>query len=115
MDQQEQLRLRQPRNRRQTDGWRPASTSGESPLMLLLLVIVVALSPMLLWLYLRDFAWGRETIAADRRKTDERHDYAQGYAQGVEDTNSYRRRAEEAEREVERLRAGRVPSLPAGE
>ena len=83
--------------------------------MLLLLVIVVALSPMLLWLYLRDFAWGRETIAADRRKTDERHDYAQGYAQGVEDTNSYRRRAEEAEREVERLRAGRVTSLPAGE
>ena len=74
------------------------------PLMLLLLVIVVALSPILLWLYLYDFAWGRETTMADTKGADDCHDYARGCAQGVEDMSSYRRRAEEAERELQRLR-----------
>ena len=76
------------------------------PLMLLLFAIVAAISPMLLWLYV----WDRAHLPASGNATAggtnsrKRHDYARGYAQGVENITSYRRGAEEAEREVERLR-----------
>ena len=76
------------------------------PLILLLFVIVAAISPMLLWLYIWDKAHSPASGNATADGTEFRkcHDYARGYAQGVEDMNSLRRRAEEAEREVERLR-----------
>ena len=72
------------------------------PLMLLLFVIVAAISPMLLWLYIWDKAHSPASgnATADGMNSRKCHDYAQG----AEDTNSLRRRAEEAEREVERLR-----------
>lgn len=76
------------------------------PLMLLLFVIVAAISPVIVWVYIWDKAHSPATgnATADGTNSRKRHDYARGYAQGVEDTNSLRRRAEEAEREVERLR-----------
>ena len=71
------------------------------PLMMLLFVIVAAISPTLLWLYIWDKAHAPASgnATADGTKFRKCHDYARG----VEDTNSLRRRAEEAEREAERL------------
>ena len=76
------------------------------PLVLLLVALVLATSPMLLWLCIweRTHSPAPGNATVDRMNSRECRDYARGYAKGVEDMNSYRRRAEEAEREVERLR-----------
>ena len=40
---------------------------------------------------------------ADSKDDHDCRDYARGYAQGLDDADHHRRRADEAEREVERL------------
>ena len=87
------------------------------PLLILLLAIALAVLPIIIYRLMR---WtirsiGLGTTTANTKGSDGRDDYARGYARGVEDMEAYRRRAEEAEREVERLRAGQQTDPPAGE
>lgn len=75
-------------------------------LLLLLAAFLVAILPFLLfnYMYMRMY-YGPPVDApqADSKEDHDCHDYARGYAQGLEDADHHRRRADEAEREVERL------------
>ena len=82
-----------------------------------LLILLLAILPIIIYRLMR---WtirsiGLGTTTANTKGSDGRDDYARGYARGVEDMEAYRRRAEEAEREVKRLRAGQQTDPPAGE
>lgn len=75
-------------------------------LVLLLGAFLLAISPFLLLyhVYMRMY-YGPPVDAAQADSKDDHdcRDYARGYAQGLEDADNHRRRADEAEREVERL------------
>ena len=83
--------------------------------------MVVAFSPIILYFLFWRKVYSSNAVNApeEGRKTHECHDYARGYAQGLEDAAHHRRRGEEAEREVERLRSqlqdSQRPRPPAGE
>ena len=79
------------------------------------LAFLVAISPFHLLASQCESRPQKDKTAADGKRSEECLAYARGYAQGVEDTASYRIRAEEAEREVERLKARQQNGPLAGE
>ena len=82
---------------------------------IIVLAFLVAISPFLLLASQCESRPQKDKTAADGKRSEECLAYARGYAQGVEDTASYRIRAEEAEREVERLKARQQNGPLAGE
>ena len=85
--------------------WEAAQVFVMSLAALLLLALCLALSPIiLLWWISTDEPEKGKTAPADRMGREECDAYARGYALGVRDLEAYRTRAENAERELERLR-----------
>ena len=92
---------------RKENGWlRAIKESLDISLFLFLLAIMLVTLPFLLFSYMckRMYYGPPVNTPEDSEMTHECHDYARGYAQGLEEAAHHRRRADEAEREVERLR-----------
>jgi hypothetical protein len=71
------------------------------------LAFLVAISPFLLLASQCESRPQKDKTAADGKRSEECLAYARGYAQGVEDTASYRRRSEEAEAKLAKMSRGR--------